>query len=280
MEKMIFLALTILHVLTQVKASYMKQINHTHFSCDDGNNIQPIKHFNDDYCDCEDGSDENSKFLLTIVTNACPNGKFYCRNRFFIAKHIPTSKVNDGICDCCDGSDEINLNCPKKCLEFSKLEYNKLFDLFSNMKGIIAKFDQDKMNEYYKSTKRTLENLITTLHELKDLAGRKFLLRSYLNSMEGELTEEDDNYIDKNNINIGKLKSAIAKLQEKIDKGEEYLKDNKHLFTLYEKLYLYRELSEDCFKCPYKFYECEVCFNGRFTCSGYKGDKYKHISLG
>ncbi|XP_035781654.1 uncharacterized protein LOC118460965 isoform X2 [Anopheles albimanus] len=61
---------------------------------------------NDDFCDCpEDGSDEPS-------TNACTEGRFYCR---FQKRHrtgrgrdrsIPSGWVNDGVCDCCDGSDE------------------------------------------------------------------------------------------------------------------------------------------------------------------------------
>lgn len=56
---------------------------------------------NDDYCDCEDGTDEPS-------TTACPNGIFYCDTQYPRKEilSVPSSKVNDGICDCCDGSDE------------------------------------------------------------------------------------------------------------------------------------------------------------------------------
>lgn len=39
-------------------------INKTHFSCDEGTNILPLDKFNDDFCDCIDGSDENSKNLF------------------------------------------------------------------------------------------------------------------------------------------------------------------------------------------------------------------------
>ena len=52
---------------------YINKINSTHFSCDSNRKILPLEKFNDNYCDCEDGSDEN-------LTNACINGKYYCNN--------------------------------------------------------------------------------------------------------------------------------------------------------------------------------------------------------
>jgi len=39
-------------------------VNDTHFICDDGKNILDVDKFNDDFCDCKDGSDENSNFKV------------------------------------------------------------------------------------------------------------------------------------------------------------------------------------------------------------------------
>lgn len=73
------------------------------FKCLKSEQRIPFKSINDDYCDCEDGTDEPS-------TSACVNGTFYCdtqyRKKPITLLEVPSSRVNDGICDCCDGSDE------------------------------------------------------------------------------------------------------------------------------------------------------------------------------
>lgn len=70
---------------------------------------------NDDFCDCEDGSDEPG-------TAACAGQKrstmFYCPNQQSAPSYIYSSRVNDGVCDCCDGSDEWRKErCKNSCYE-------------------------------------------------------------------------------------------------------------------------------------------------------------------
>lgn len=73
----------------------------------------PSSRVNDDYCDCEDGSDEPG-------TSACPGAVFWCQNARFRPVKVPSSWVDDGNCDCCDGSDEPKGKCPDTCAEEAK----------------------------------------------------------------------------------------------------------------------------------------------------------------
>lgn len=67
------------------------------WTCLDNTETIPFNMVNDDYCDCQDGSDEPS-------TSACPGTVFHCSS--YDSSVIPSSRVNDGVCDCCDGGDE------------------------------------------------------------------------------------------------------------------------------------------------------------------------------
>ncbi|WFD43112.1 hypothetical protein MPSI1_001765 [Malassezia psittaci] len=99
------------------------------WKCLGTNQVIPYRRINDDYCDCDDGSDEPG-------TSACDNGRFYCENKGHIPKYIRSSFVNDGVCDCCDGSDEVEgkTHCANVCAEVNKkyrkdmAESNKKFD--------------------------------------------------------------------------------------------------------------------------------------------------------
>merc|ERR1719162_2212655 len=81
----------------------------SHFTCDNDVKIER-KMFNDNFCDCEDGSDEPG-------TPACAGKgtKFACEDES--GGLIHSSRVNDAVCDCCDGSDEYSgeLRCSNTC---------------------------------------------------------------------------------------------------------------------------------------------------------------------
>ena len=81
------------------------------FTCLDSSHSIPWPNVNDDYCDCDDGSDEPG-------TSACASGIFFCTNKNGhknLQQKIPSSLVNDGFCDCCDGSDEPKKVTKKRC---------------------------------------------------------------------------------------------------------------------------------------------------------------------
>ncbi|KAJ1457490.1 glucosidase II beta subunit-like-domain-containing protein [Pelagophyceae sp. CCMP2097] len=68
----------------------------------------PTAYVNDNYCDCDDGSDEPGTAACARVDVAT---RFWCRNEGHVAEWLALSRVDDGICDCCDGSDEAAALC-------------------------------------------------------------------------------------------------------------------------------------------------------------------------
>eukprot|EP00960_Hanusia_phi_P065285 766053-Hanusia_phi.AAC.3 len=91
------------------------------FTCKDGSSTFSFDKVNDEFCDCNDGSDEPG-------TAACANGVFWCANKGWKAKLLFSSRVNDGVCDCCDGSDEHSgiVSCANRCQEEGAEQRNLL----------------------------------------------------------------------------------------------------------------------------------------------------------
>lgn len=97
------------------------------FRCFSDNKIINLSQVNDNYLDCNDGSDEPGTAILS-------NGKFYCKNEGSVPKIINSWSVGDGICDCCDGSDEL-LNPHANCLNVCGPIKNQVSEINTTLKN-------------------------------------------------------------------------------------------------------------------------------------------------
>ncbi|EDO36083.1 predicted protein [Nematostella vectensis] len=159
------------------------------FTCLDGSLTIPFSSVNDDYCDCNDGSDEPG-------TAACPNGQFHCTNAGYRPKNYPSSRVNDGICDCCDGSDEYDgkVNCPDTCKELYKQEFEKRRHEIELAKQGYAKkqeFSQDGINKKTERKKK-LEDLRLQLEQKKQVVAELQATKDKVEAVEKEAKDKHD----------------------------------------------------------------------------------------
>ena len=225
---------------------YINKINSTHFSCDNNTKIYPIEKLNDDFCDCEDGSDENK-------TNACSNGKFYCSNYLYFKKVISTSKLNDGICDCCDGSDEFDGQCPNECLYLSNIEYKRMISEFNILKETLDSYSEESTQEYFNDTFNYINEINRTYHEIMNLFKDKILIERYINS---NITK------DESKISRGDLNNILSIIEKKINKLKGDLTDEEDNIHSLIAMGAYSELlGQNKLKLNFEDYSCELTKN-------------------
>eukprot|EP01070_Trichotokara_eunicae_P000997 Trichotokara_eunicae@DN1414_c0_g1_i1.p1 len=112
--------------------------------CDGGKIKLKLNEINDNVCDCQDESDEPG-------TSACMGGTFFCQNKKFKSKRVPSIFVDDGFCDCCDGSDEPKGVCVDSCSNDAKI--------FAKEKEKNNSMYQRGLQEKSRIEKRSLEML-------------------------------------------------------------------------------------------------------------------------
>lgn len=159
------------------------------FTCLDGSRQIPFDRVNDDYCDCQDGSDEPG-------TAACPNGSFHCTNAGFRPTFIPSSRINDGICDCCDTTDEYNSGaaCQNTCRELGHKERESLQKMAEIAKeGFLLK------QQLIQEAKKGLEEKKAKVEEIqvgkKDLDQRVEALRTLKETAEQPEKEAKERHL-------------------------------------------------------------------------------------
>ena len=230
---------------------YINKLNSTHFSCDNNQKILTLDKFNDNYCDCEDGSDENQ-------TNACANGKFFCNNHLYFSKIISTSKINDGICDCCDGADEPKLNCLNECLYLSNLEYKKYLSNFETLTSVLDSYSEESTKEYFNDTFIYINEINNTYNKIKNLYKDKILIERYLNS---KTIKKDESIISK-----GDLDKILTIINNKINKyRNELIEEEDNIYSLIKMGTFSELLGQNKLKVNFDDYSCELSRN-RFYC--------------
>lgn len=201
------------------------------FTCGNGQKEIPWSSVNNDYCDCDDASDEPG-------TSACPNGKFYCSNKFHKPGHVISSRVNDGVCDpeCCDGTDEYNgkIVCPNICKEVKEKEHRLRKQAFdAQQTGYALKKEYSSKGRQLKLDRQ--KEVVKLESELKQAKIKAVTLKAAL-----ELAEREEERDRKSNQGSQK---KLAECQTRLTETSQKLQSQrKHISTL---LNLLRDLERD-----------------------------------
>ena len=244
---------------------YINTINSTHFSCDNNKKILSFEKLNDNYCDCEDGSDENK-------TNACFKGKYYCNNYLYFPKIISTSKINDEICDCCDGSDETKFNCLNTCLYLSNIEYKKYANDFDILRLVLDSYNEEITKEYFNDTFIYIKEINKTYNMIKDLYKDKILIERYLNS---KAIKKDESV-----ISSGDLDKILVSIDKKINKYKnDLIEEEDNIYSLIKMGTFSELLGQNKLKLKFEDYNCELTKN-RFYCKDEEKNSKSSKKLG
>uniref|UniRef100_K3X195 Glucosidase 2 subunit beta n=1 Tax=Globisporangium ultimum (strain ATCC 200006 / CBS 805.95 / DAOM BR144) TaxID=431595 RepID=K3X195_GLOUD len=121
----------------------------------------PPARVNDDYCDCDDGSDEPLTSACSHVLAAdarvfqCASGEQVFASVF----------VHDGVCDCCDGSDEDAGKCENTCSEFHTA---RLENLVTRVEAV--RTGLQIRDAYFTQYEPKIEGIAAVMHETMDIA--------------------------------------------------------------------------------------------------------------
>lgn len=167
------------------------------FRCFDGSKIIPMSQFNDNYRDCEDGSDEPN-------TAEGPEMKFICQNAGHLPIEISRWSVGDGICDCCDGSDELfnpKANCPNTCATLEEQRQHSI-EVLREVYAEGIKINEEilaKSTAHINKTRAKISHLESQLEvmnkKLEVLGGIKVIGKAE-QSLPNDDTDNDDEEID------------------------------------------------------------------------------------